>query len=83
MLRETDKRDNGQVVLHWSKKILKAGNWKGNRKSDHYLVMVDQLWLWIFGGKITSKHFESQSDSESRHCDYEFSAEMGSVWLGL
>jgi hypothetical protein len=79
MLPQTDKRDDEQVVLHWSKKSLGTGDRKGDRKSDHYIVMVDQLWLWIFGGKITSEHFESQSDNESRYRDYEFSTEMWSV----
>ena len=50
MLPHTDQRDDEQVVLHWSKKNL-----EGDKKSDHYIVMVDQLWLWIFGGKISSE----------------------------
>lgn len=61
MLPQTDQRDDEQVVLHWSKKSLGTGD----RKSDHYIVMVDQLWLWVFGGKIPSAHFESQPDNKS------------------
>jgi hypothetical protein len=83
MLPHTDRRDDEQVVLHWSKKSLKTGDMKDTRKGDHYIVMVDQLWLWIFGGKIIREHFESQSDNETRHGDYEFSTEMGSVWPDL
>jgi len=74
MLPHTDQRDDEQVVLHWSKKNL-----EGDKKSDHYIVMVDQLWLWIFGGKISSEYSNRNLTNGFRHRDYEFSTEMGSV----
>lgn len=47
MLRETEKRDTDQVTLRWSQRSRKAQV----NEEDGYIVMVDQLWLWVFGGR--------------------------------
>jgi hypothetical protein len=47
MLPETEKRDTDQVALRWSQKSGEAQV----KKEDGYIVMVDQLWLWVFGGR--------------------------------
>lgn len=60
MLRQTDERDEDQVVLRWSRRMRRSRLrdepptvWEPEDKTDDdYIVMVDQLWLWIFGGGL-------------------------------
>jgi hypothetical protein len=47
MLPETEKRDTDQVALRWTQNGAET---QVNRE-DGYIVMVDQLWLWVFGGR--------------------------------
>lgn len=42
MLSDTRQRDADQVVTRWARDYLKI--------SDHNILMVDQLWLWVIAG---------------------------------
>jgi hypothetical protein len=78
MLRETEKRDTDQVTLRWSQRSRKAQV----NEEDGYIVMVDQLWLWVFGGRDNLAPVFGLSSDEPRHCDYWFSTKMGTVESG-
>ena len=42
MLSDTGQRDADQVVTRWARDYLNV--------SDHNILMVDQLWLWVIAG---------------------------------
>jgi hypothetical protein len=49
MLDDTMARDEDQVVDRWARR--KAQKLDSDKRSDTFVLMVDQLWLWVNRGK--------------------------------
>ncbi|MCJ1353318.1 MAG: hypothetical protein MMC33_003303 [Icmadophila ericetorum] len=49
MLDDTEERDKSQVVYKWGQKA-RTSRWSSHKttfSADPYIMMVDQLWLWV------------------------------------
>ena len=44
-MKDTSFRDEDQVVFRYAKKM-----WPEKDESEHNILMVDQLWLWVLDG---------------------------------